>query len=140
MLVRFWAMDRARVDELEGESEDREEDPTTAAYELLALVEAIHGIEKLLFSPPPCSVTAREELWAASEIVGWVLEVLPPDSESNPELRDVQATLLRGQAALAAAAEHPAADPPWDEVRTTLTSTRRLLTVTAASLVPSPLP
>jgi hypothetical protein len=106
--------------------------PDAAAFELLALVEALRGVEELLTHPSTTSATAREELCAASEIVGWVLELLP----SAADLRELQEALLRGQTALAAAAERPEARLPWDDVRTCLTTTRRLLTVTAASLMP----
>lgn len=130
MLDRFRVMRDAGLREVDGSSNGEE---TAQVYELLALVAALDGVDQLLACPPRASATVREELWAAAEIVGWVVELLPGADASLVEL---QHRLLRGQAALAAAAEHPDESRQWDEVRSSLTSTRRLLTVTAAGLVP----
>jgi hypothetical protein len=130
------------TEDLEPRSDDGGSDPPSSAYELLALVEALGGLEHLLAAPRPTScATAREELWAASEIVGWVLELLPEPSvregdEPPAELVELQVALLRGQAALTAAAQRSAEPRQWDDVRMWLARTRSLLTVAAAALMP----
>jgi hypothetical protein len=134
-------MSSASVRDVEhGSSDDEDHDARVSAYDLLALVEALHGVEQILVCPrPTCSATAREELWAASEIVGWVLELLPEASAGSDgpiELRELQVALLRGQAQLTSAAQHFGEATRWDDMSRWLTRTRRLLTVAAASLMP----
>jgi hypothetical protein len=130
------------TEDLEPRSDDGESDPPNSADELLTLVEALRGLEHLLAAPGPTScATAREELWAASEIVGWVLELLPEASvregdEPPAELVELQVALLRGQAALTAAAQCSGEPRQWDDVRMWLARTRCLLTVAVATLMP----
>jgi hypothetical protein len=134
-------MSSVSVTEIEHGSDGGERGAPTSAYDLLALAEAIDGVEALLACRrPSCSATARDELWAASEIVGWVLELLPEvsgrDGSDATDLLELQRALSRGQAALTAAARHGHEPWQWHDVLTWLARTRRLLTVAAATLMP----
>lgn len=123
-------MGGARLGEIEGGTVEAREEST--AEDLLQLAAQLGGLEQILSHPAHSPATAREELWAAAEIVGFVLQMLRSDHQDHDGLDELENSLVVGRAALVSAAEHPDDHPPWHETCAALARTRRLLVITAA--------